>query len=57
MFKDPIVCEVRRTRRRIEKELGNNFDKIQDFFLEKQRQIDPSRIRRAPKKTHYKSVV
>jgi hypothetical protein len=54
MFRDPIVNEVRCTRKKIEKELGNNFDKMQHFFREKQRHIDPARIRKAPKRTNYK---
>jgi hypothetical protein len=48
-MKDPIVQEVRETRRRIEEEFGHDVNKYLDHVYEAQKKYGDKLVRRGPK--------
>ena len=52
MYRDKIVSEVRKTRNKIESEVGGSISMLHKYFMTKQSITDQSRIKKLPKNNH-----
>lgn len=50
MISDPIIEEVRRTRKEIEAEHGNDWEALERYFTEKQKSSPEKKAAYKPKK-------
>lgn len=50
MISDPIIEEVRRTRKEIEAEHGNDWEALEQYFTEKQESSPEKKASYKPKK-------
>ncbi len=48
-MKDPIVEEVRRVRKKIESDLGNDWDTLTRHLIDRQKSLSPKVVSYAPK--------
>jgi hypothetical protein len=56
MWKDPIVEEVRKARKQIEKEFGSDTDALLQHIYDQQKKVKSRLVSRSPKKRFTRKV-